>query len=93
MGLGVVGAGEGLTVGLELGLRGVLKGDLKGWESALVDDAVEKEDEVPRRRRLGRGVEDISSFFFFGGGGVLFGLLGLVMVVGGLAVASQGSVT
>lgn len=52
--------GEGLV-----GLRGVLKGDLKGWERALVDVVLElkvEDEEVPRRRRLGRGVEDI--FFF-----------------------------
>lgn len=51
------------------GLRGVLKGDLKGCESAFLEDEgveeVEMEEEVPRRRRLGRGVEDI---LWLGGG-------------------------
>lgn len=53
-------------------LRGVLKGDLKGWVRGFVVDfdcdddddneevlELNEEAEVPRRRRLGRGVEDI----------------------------------
>lgn len=52
-------------------LRGVLKGDLKGWERAFVDDEEEgalelyEEEEVPSRRRLGRGVEDIFPLLSF----------------------------
>jgi hypothetical protein len=41
------------------GFRGVLIGDLKGLERALEVGVVEEEEEIPRRRRLGRGVEDI----------------------------------
>lgn len=58
----VVVVGSGVRAGADL-MRGDLKGDLKGWERAFVDGALEVKDEevVPRRRRLGRGVEDMFS--------------------------------
>lgn len=54
--IGVLAGVGVMDVDMDTGicLRGVLKGDLKGLESAL-------EEEVPSRRRLGRGVEDIFS--------------------------------